>query len=489
MDVSRLEDLWTTHLAGETLTLAEEDELGLGLAELGELRARLLQDAELDAALHTLVRCERTQYRFIGGVLERLQSAERSSETGSNGIASTNGHSRTLHTGVQLPTEISGPEILDLPAPLPLRRRRRSLMTAAAIAAGILISSAILFWTFTKDEPAAEPDPARNLVKQPLPRLAPLEQVATLLEAVDCEWTGQRPEGRVAAGPVRLVKGQATFEFDGGARVELQGPAEFMLDSADQCYLHRGKLHAQVPPRAAGFRVRTPNALIVDLGTEFSVTVDDNGFTDVAVRKGQVEVLARTPEGETVDRWLLGIGGSKRIGLVAARPAAPAGGFRGVLLIDGELREFNDPEEFAKAEREAREKAMPRVEPPAAGEFVGPLPQEPKEPADEPQEPAKPDAKKPGEFRGSANINGFKARFNNPKDLDRAWQSWEMSKQWLDMLSRMRRDASGGPAMAPGGFKVIIDINGEVHEFNNPQEFEKFRQKLRKQFDPKGQPK
>jgi hypothetical protein len=77
--------------------------------------------------------------------------------------------------------------------------------------------------------------------------------------------------------------------FDSGAAVILEGPCKFtpLGENAGKCEI--GKLAANVPPQAVGFRVDTPFAVVTDLGTEFGLLVGDEA-TDVAVYQGEVRM-------------------------------------------------------------------------------------------------------------------------------------------------------------------------------------------------------
>jgi hypothetical protein len=54
--------------------------------------------------------------------------------------------------------------------------------------------------------------------------------------------------------------------------------------------LDRGQATAQVPQWAKGFTIETPNAAIVDLGTQFGVMARGDGKTDVVIFEGEVDV-------------------------------------------------------------------------------------------------------------------------------------------------------------------------------------------------------
>jgi hypothetical protein len=90
---------------------------------------------------------------------------------------------------------------------------------------------------------------------------------------------------------LRLERGLAEIEFDRGARVILQGPAGLDLVSGSSARLLYGTLTARVPAHARGFTVLSPSGRVVDLGTEFGLSVDRGGATSIRVFKGEVEAF------------------------------------------------------------------------------------------------------------------------------------------------------------------------------------------------------
>jgi hypothetical protein len=114
------------------------------------------------------------------------------------------------------------------------------------------------------------------------------EEVAWLVNAQNCQWA-EDPPGRMQAGTVLGVdRGLAEVRFRSGARVVLEGPARLELLSGNAARLLRGRLSARVPEPAVGFEVLSPRGKVVDLGTEFGVSVADGGDTDVYVFEGKV---------------------------------------------------------------------------------------------------------------------------------------------------------------------------------------------------------
>jgi hypothetical protein len=95
---------------------------------------------------------------------------------------------------------------------------------------------------------------------------------------------------------LKLASGIVELTFDSGAVVTLQGPALFDVNSAWDSTLRRGALKAHVPSQALGFRIANPAVEVVDLGTEFSMVADSEGFADVFVLDGEVEAMPRGNE-------------------------------------------------------------------------------------------------------------------------------------------------------------------------------------------------
>jgi len=151
---------------------------------------------------------------------------------------------------------------------------RRAAWLAAA--AGLLIGGLALAWRIS--QPAEEPT---------------TDGVAMLGQTVDAVWSDGVPRVAGAVLPrgwLRLQSGLAQVEFVSGARVILEGPAELQLTAPLTAFCKRGRLTAEVPAQALGFRVDSPQASVVDLGTEFGMDVHADGATDVHVFRGSVEV-------------------------------------------------------------------------------------------------------------------------------------------------------------------------------------------------------
>ncbi len=117
-----------------------------------------------------------------------------------------------------------------------------------------------------------------------------------------------------------LSSGLLEITYDSGAKVILEGPCTYEVESTAGGYLALGKLTARVESgewrvenkgRVANqkspssfilhpsslFSVRTPTAIVTDLGTEFGVEVSEEGATESRVFRGSVKVQAVSDEG------------------------------------------------------------------------------------------------------------------------------------------------------------------------------------------------
>jgi hypothetical protein len=177
----------------------------------------------------------------------------------------------------------TAPVVPVAPAPVPPRTGRRLpwLVTGAAVAASVAIV------VFRLAPPAGGPLPVAAAEEQTT------AAVAVLTRTVGAKW--DQPAGGPTVGAalepgwLKLTGGLAEVEFFSGARVVLEGPAEFRLVSADEAFCKSGKLTAEVPPHASGFRVGTPQGALVDRGTAFGLSVTPGG-AEVHVFQGKVEL-------------------------------------------------------------------------------------------------------------------------------------------------------------------------------------------------------
>ncbi len=217
-------------------------------------------------------------------------------------------------------------------------------VSAAILGIAILIG---LAWRVSHDSEVVRSAPRQDT---PTTELGP-ESVGQITGMADCRWTGAAPSGKTVPLGRRyaLRSGLMEITYQTGARVILEGPCTYEVDSTRGGFLSLGKLTARVetkaeggggkaegvtgqnspfPPPPSPFVVRTPTAVVTDLGTEFGVEVNEAGHTESHVFVGRVKIVPtgfNGAEGETT----LGAGQSarcqngERIVIVPATAAEP----------------------------------------------------------------------------------------------------------------------------------------------------------------------
>ncbi|MEN6309446.1 MAG: LamG-like jellyroll fold domain-containing protein [Anaerohalosphaeraceae bacterium] len=122
-----------------------------------------------------------------------------------------------------------------------------------------------------------------------------VDPVAKLVNTIEAKWenaSGQiLPDCDLYPGPMKLTKGLAEISFDDGAIAVIQAPAQFTLESANQLYLQQGQAVIRIDKTSeTPFVVRSPQASVVDYGTEFGICIDSFNNTLTHVYQGKVEL-------------------------------------------------------------------------------------------------------------------------------------------------------------------------------------------------------
>ncbi|MFT5905578.1 MAG: hypothetical protein ACI9E1_001176 [Cryomorphaceae bacterium] len=106
----------------------------------------------------------------------------------------------------------------------------------------------------------------------------------------------------LTSGSLELLHGTATLSFRSGAVVTLEAPAQIEIVSEMKAIVRHGRVVADVPESAIGFRLDTPDMEVKDLGTVFAVSVDrGQGKSQVDVIEGEIEIFHQASQ----DRKLL----------------------------------------------------------------------------------------------------------------------------------------------------------------------------------------
>lgn len=162
-----------------------------------------------------------------------------------------------------------------------------------AIAAVLLLVGSLVYLSLPGQSGSSNPAP---LADDPRPVPAAPAAVATVTwlsndAAVPAEATQPRPGDRLTPGTYTLEAGEVMVRFDTGAEVTLSAPASLEIIGQGVTALHRGRLRAEVPPSGHGFRVVVPGGSITDLGTAFTVAINElEERAHVEVTRGLVQV-------------------------------------------------------------------------------------------------------------------------------------------------------------------------------------------------------
>jgi len=124
------------------------------------------------------------------------------------------------------------------------------------------------------------------------------ETLAVVIQAENAEWkdsTARASGSAVGAERVQLAAGRVSLMFTSGVMLDFEGPADLELIAADRVICREGRLRTRVPKGAEGFCVETPSGAVTDLGTEFGVSIAQDGKTHVSVFEGKAEISLSIP--------------------------------------------------------------------------------------------------------------------------------------------------------------------------------------------------
>jgi hypothetical protein len=211
-----------------------------------------------------------------------------------------------------------------------------SFLFSYAVAAATVLVGLLIGWSYqvsVSPQMIAKNNGLRpgQIVPEPAPGIVYVGQITGTFEP---RWANPE-EGAVhtyvALGRrFTLASGLMEISYNTGARVILQGPCTYRVESQSGGYLEIGKVTVQIEKKPQGrtkkseqfaadgkatkdelFAVHTPTAVITDLGTEFGVEVDATGASEAHVFRGNVEVRSTGSNVKTVS---LAMNESARVG-------------------------------------------------------------------------------------------------------------------------------------------------------------------------------
>ncbi len=153
-------------------------------------------------------------------------------------------------------------------------------------------------------------------------------ETATLTKAVGAQFAfvenGDKPlvDGmQLRQGVYELLKGLIEIEYRSGAVLVVRAPATFDLVDEACVRLEDGQLAAHVPKDAIGFRIESPGATVIDLGTDFAVQAVKDKESEVHVFNGEVLVDLHGGKGRTSDLLRLVTGKAARVDYFTGMPS------------------------------------------------------------------------------------------------------------------------------------------------------------------------
>jgi hypothetical protein len=334
--------------------------------------------------------------------------------------------------------------------------------------------------------------------------------VARLTKSLHAIWQEETP-AELTSKPLYLESGIVELTMNDGVILTVLGPADFQLDSTGRVLLSEGRLNALVPAQATGFTVETPSSHVVDLGTEFDVSVDKNGETAVRVHQGEVELASLDAESK---KWNLHKGQFKTLrrdgvshDFHLATNLDRSG--RGTVSINGIQFAVMDRKQFDVARKRVNEEMAQfrrdvASQPDTKYNGLMNLSGNPlrfinssqfllaRRQTNDHFDAVQRLLDRTGSFRGSININGTEIKFDNMQDLldQNEWMK-KMGlgvptggvgnlRELLKIQEEMMRKLREGEAGAEGkpDMRGSIDIDGKSIDFGNLEELLRLRDSL-----------
>ncbi len=164
----------------------------------------------------------------------------------------------------------------------------RNISTIAPLATAAVLLISISSWFWLRSNLSQSSTLITNSEKQTLPSSPNAEVLLT--QAAGASFFGESTPSLNSSmawqHEYALTNGMIELHFPAGATAIIESPAVFSISNASRLKIQTGQCSVFAPDGAQGFQVETPITDVVDLGTRFSVAVDETGGTDVQVVEG-----------------------------------------------------------------------------------------------------------------------------------------------------------------------------------------------------------
>ncbi len=348
MNINTARDMASRFAAGESLSHTDQQNLLQWLEDRPEARHEFFNDALIDHRIRAWVRLSDTDdaLNFIDSTMAAIEHGEPQALNESRPPRIEADSDREHRFSILVSEDSTNPT-------LPLKSAFLTFFAACLV---LILLGGLSWIVFVGDAPVGN-QPITTMVPN-LPAQSHDVGFAKVGSANNATWKNPRVQGdRLSSDNLTLLRGTAEIQFDKGTTVSLTAPASLTLRSPDSVFLNNGNMAVLVPTPAIGFTVQTPVARIVDLGTEFDVSVAVSGATETQVNAGVVTFEPRSD----------GSGPGKPIRLMAdglnrAMASAPnvagmrlpvsmtasgiQGQFLGSITANGQTMEFHSRQEF-----------------------------------------------------------------------------------------------------------------------------------------------
>ena len=204
-----------------------------------------------------------------------------------------------------------GPTVAPLSTSKVTSRGKAAAVAVAGILAAVLVAVVGMQFIGRGDSDSGRGGESRDVASIPLkanptnsqpqppagePQAPDRQVVATITGMSGVKWDmpkngPQQLLAQCAVGDrLKLRDGSAELTFDAGVQVKVFGPADFEITSPTSIRCSKGRVTTLVDKRGRGFTIETPRAKVVDLGTQFGLSISDSGETEVVVFQGMVDL-------------------------------------------------------------------------------------------------------------------------------------------------------------------------------------------------------
>lgn len=101
---------------------------------------------------------------------------------------------------------------------------------------------------------------------------------------------------------IKIDAGLLEIDLDGRGSLLIEGPAHIDFSSATKAIIHSGSLVMRATEKGHGYTVKTPQGSVIDLGTEFAVSVGKDNLVETHVIEGSVEAISNDGKSVTLLR-------------------------------------------------------------------------------------------------------------------------------------------------------------------------------------------